>query len=121
MRDPRVGEGLPSWFVTKTTRADPETIRALYTTAIRCGARAVCVCDNGRHAPPDGAREVLKFVRGIIDDTGERVRLDCTAIRIAGWASSIPSPQFWAEPNQVHGSALGVGERVGNTPMDQLL
>src|SRR5213082_1221879 len=42
-----VSEGLPVMFVTEdTTRADPETIRALYTTAIRCGARAVCVCDT---------------------------------------------------------------------------
>ena len=46
-----VNEGLPVMFVTEdTTRADPETIRALYTTAIRCGARAVCVCDTVGHA-----------------------------------------------------------------------
>src|SRR5690242_17640574 len=66
-----VSEGLPVMFVTEdTTRADPETIRALYTTAIRCGARAVCVCDTVGHATPDGAREVVKFVRGIIDEQG---------------------------------------------------
>ena len=72
-----VNEGLPVMFVTEdTTRADPETIRALYTTAIRCGARAVCVCDTVGHATPDGAREVVKFVRGIIDEQGEKIRLD---------------------------------------------
>src|SRR5262249_49531161 len=39
-----VKQGLPVMFVTEdTTRADPETIQALYTTAIGCGARAVCV------------------------------------------------------------------------------
>src|SRR5215211_893518 len=39
-----VKEGLPVMYVTEdTTRADPEILRALYTTAIRCGARAVCV------------------------------------------------------------------------------
>src|SRR5919204_3282135 len=37
-----VKEGLPVMYVTEdTTRADPKTIRALYTTAIRSGARAV--------------------------------------------------------------------------------
>src|SRR5437762_6270406 len=72
-----VGEGLPVMFVTEdTTRADPDTIRALYTTAIRCGASAVCVWDTVGHATPDGAREVVKFVRGIIDEQGERIRLD---------------------------------------------
>jgi 2-isopropylmalate synthase len=117
-----VKEGLPVMFVTEdTTRADPETIRALYTTAIRCGARAVCVCDTVGHATPDGAREVVKFVRGIIDEQGERVRLDWHGHqdRGLGVINSIAAIEGGAD--QIHGSALGMGERVGNTPMDQLL
>src|SRR5437763_4113462 len=75
-----VSEGLPVMFVTEdTTRADPETIRALYTTAIRCGARAVCVCDTVGHATPDGARAVVRLVRKIIDGQGERARLRWTS------------------------------------------
>src|ERR1700741_4099861 len=39
-----VGEGLEVMYVTEdTTRADPDTLRALYSTAIRAGARRVCV------------------------------------------------------------------------------
>src|SRR5213082_1477377 len=117
-----VSEGLPVMFVTEdTTRADPETIRALYTTAIRCGARALCVCDTVGHATPDGAREVVKFVRRIIDEQGEKVRLDWHGHqdRGLGVINSIAAIQGGAD--QVHGSALGMGERVGNTPMDQLL
>ena len=117
-----VSEGLPVMFVTEdTTRADPETIRALYTTAIRCGARAVCVCDTVGHATPDGAREVVRFVRGIIDEQGEKIRLDWHGHqdRGLGVINSIAAIQGGAD--QVHGSALGMGERVGNTPMDQLL
>jgi len=117
-----VSEGLPVMFVTEdTTRADPETIRALYTTAIRCGARAVCVCDTVGHATPDGAREVVKFVRGIIDEEGEKIRLDWHGHqdRGLGVINSIAAIQGGAD--QIHGSALGMGERVGNTPMDQLL
>ena len=117
-----VNEGLPVMFVTEdTTRADPETIRALYTTAIRCGARAVCVCDTVGHATPDGAREVVRFVRGIIDEQGEKIRLDWHGHqdRGLGVINSIAAIQGGAD--QVHGSALGMGERVGNTPMDQLL
>jgi len=117
-----VNEGLPVMFVTEdTTRANPETIRALYTTAIRCGARAVCVCDTVGHATPDGAREVVRFVRGIIDEQGEQVRLDWHGHqdRGLGVINSIAAIEGGAD--QVHGSALGMGERVGNTPMDQLL
>src|ERR1700756_268594 len=117
-----VKEGLPVMFVTEdTTRADPATIRSLYTTAIRCGARAVCVCDTVGHATPDGAHQVVKFVKSIIEGQGENVRLDWHGHqdRGLGVINSIAAIQGGAD--QVHGSALGMGERVGNTPMDQLL
>src|ERR671924_1104524 len=117
-----VNEGLPVMFVTEdTTRANPETIRALYTTAIRCGARAICVCDTVGHATPDGARSVVRFVKEIIEEQGEKVRLDWHGHqdRGLGVINSIAAIEGGAD--QVHGTALGVGERVGNTPMDQLL
>ncbi|HLM54633.1 MAG TPA: LeuA family protein [Pyrinomonadaceae bacterium] len=117
-----VREGLPVMFVTEdTTRADPDTIRALYTTAIRAGARAVCVCDTVGHATPDGARAVVRFVKRIIEEQGGGVRLDWHGHqdRGLGVINSIAAIEGGAD--QVHGSALGVGERVGNTPMDQLL
>jgi 2-isopropylmalate synthase len=117
-----VKEGLPVMYVTEdTTRADPETLRALYRAAIRCGARAVCVCDTVGHSTPDGARAVVRFVKSIIEEQGEPVRLDWHGHqdRGLGVINSIAAIEGGAD--QVHGSALGVGERVGNTPMDQLL
>jgi 2-isopropylmalate synthase len=117
-----VSEGVPVMYVTEdTTRAHPETIRALYKTAIRCGAKAVCVCDTVGHATPDGARAVVRFVKNIIEEQGGNIRLDWHGHqdRGLGVINSIAAIQAGAD--QVHGSALGMGERVGNTPMDQLL
>jgi 2-isopropylmalate synthase len=117
-----VKAGLPVMYVTEdTTRAHPDTIRALYTAAIRCGARAVCVCDTVGHSTPDGARAVVRFVKGIIDEQGEKVRLDWHGHqdRGLGVINSIAAIEGGAD--QVHGTALGMGERVGNAPMDQLL
>jgi 2-isopropylmalate synthase len=117
-----VAEGLPVMYVTEdTTRADPETIRALYTAAIRAGARAVCVCDTVGHSTPDGARAVVRFVKRIIEEQGGGIRLDWHGHqdRGLGVINSIAAIEGGAD--QVHGSALGMGERVGNTPMDQLL
>jgi 2-isopropylmalate synthase len=117
-----VKEGLPVMFVTEdTTRARPETIKALYSAAIRCGARALCVCDTVGHATPDGARAVVRFVKGIIEEQGEPVRLDWHGHqdRGLGVINSIAAIEGGAD--QVHGSALGMGERVGNAPLDQLL
>ena len=117
-----VRQGLPVMYVTEdTTRADPETIRALYTTAIRAGAKAVCVCDTVGHSTPDGARAVVSFVKKIIAEQGGGIRLDWHGHqdRGLGVINSIAAIEGGAD--QVHGSALGIGERVGNTPMDQLL
>ena len=117
-----VGEGLPVMYVTEdTSRANPDVIRALYTTAIRCGARAVCVCDTVGHSTPDGARAVVQFVKHIIEEEGGDIRLDWHGHqdRGLGVINSIAAIQGGAD--QVHGSALGIGERVGNTPIDQLL
>ncbi|MDT5122664.1 MAG: hypothetical protein QOC96_2146 [Acidobacteriota bacterium] len=117
-----VSEGLPVMYVTEdTTRADPETLRALYTTAIRCGARAVCVCDTVGHSTPDGARAVVSFVKKIIEEQGEKVRLDWHGHQDRGLGVINSIAAIEAGADEVHGSALGVGERVGNAPMDQLL
>ena len=117
-----VSEGLPVMYVTEdTTRANPETIRALYTTAIRAGAKAVCVCDTVGHSTPDGARAVVRFVKKIIEAEGGNIRLDWHGHqdRGLGVINSLAAIQGGAD--QVHGSALGIGERVGNAPLDQLL
>lgn len=117
-----VSQGLPVMYVTEdTTRANPETIRALYTTAIRAGAKAVCVCDTVGHSTPDGARAVVRFVKNIIEAEGGNIRLDWHGHqdRGLGVINSLAAIQGGAD--QVHGSALGIGERVGNTPLDQLL
>lgn len=117
-----VRQGLPVMYVTEdTTRARPETIRALYTTAIRCGAKAVCVCDTAGHSTPDGAQAVVRFVKSIIEEQGGNIRLDWHGHqdRGLGVINSIAAIQAGAD--QVHGSALGIGERVGNAPLDQVL
>jgi 2-isopropylmalate synthase len=109
-------------YVTEdTTRADPDTLRALYTAAIRAGARAVCVCDTVGHSTPDGVRAVVRFVKNIIEEQGGGIRLDWHGHQDRGLGVVNSIAAIEAGADQVHGSALGVGERVGNTPMDQLL
>jgi len=117
-----IKEGVPVNYVTEdTTRADPETIRALYTTAIACGSRTVTVCDTVGHATPDGARTVISFVKKVIEETGENVRLEWHGHQDRGLGVINSIAAFQGGADRVHASALGVGERVGNTPMDQLL
>lgn len=117
-----VSKGLPVMYVTEdTTRAAPETIRRLYTTAIECGARRVCLSDTVGHATPDGARALVSFIREVIADTGEAVAIDWHGHRDRGFAVTNALAAWEAGADRLHGTALGIGERVGNTEMDLLL
>jgi len=115
--------GLPVMYVTEdTTRARPEVIKKLYTTAIECGARAIVVCDTVGHATPRGVRALLRFVlEEVVGPTGEKIRVDWHGHSDRGLAVANSLAAFEAGAEQVHAAALGIGERVGNTPMDQML
>jgi 2-isopropylmalate synthase len=118
-----VREGLPVMFVTEdTTRAAPETLKALYGNAIRWGARRLCLADTVGHATPDGVRQLIRFVRTeIIAPSGEDVKLDWHGHRDRGLGLTNALTAIVSGVDRVHGTALGIGERVGNTEMDLLL
>jgi 2-isopropylmalate synthase len=118
-----VREGLPVMFVTEdTTRAAPETLTALYGNAIRWGARRLCLADTVGHATPDGVRRLVRFVRSeIIAPSGEDVKLDWHGHRDRGLGLANCLAAIEAGVDRVHGTALGIGERVGNAEMDLLL
>ncbi len=118
-----VREGLPCMFVTEdTTRGDPDTMRMLYSKAVECGAKHVCVADTVGHATPDGAYNVVAFVKSIIADLGARdVKVDWHGHQDRGLGVANSLAAIAAGAQRVHGTALGIGERCGNTPMDTLL
>ena len=115
-----VKNGLPVMFVTEdTTRADPETLVTLYETAIAAGAKRICASDTVGHATPEGVRNLLAFIRAEVIK-GRDVRLDFHGHNDRG-LGTINALAATAIADRVHGTALGIGERVGNTSMDQLL
>jgi isopropylmalate/homocitrate/citramalate synthase len=117
-----VKHDLDCMFVTEdTTRAHPDHVRALYTTAIEAGAKRVCVCDTCGHATPDGVRRLIGFVRQIVAETNPKVGIDWHGHRDRGLGLINSLAALEAGATRVHACALGVGERAGNTEMDLLL
>ena len=117
-----VQEGLSVMYVTEdTTRADPDTLRRLYSTAIRAGASRVCVADTVGHATPDGAAAVVRFIAGVVEECGGGVGIDWHGHRDRDFAVINSVAALEAGATRLHGAAIGIGERVGNTPMDTLL
>ena len=118
-----VGQGLPVMYVTEdTTRTDADTVQALYSAAIRCGARAIVLCDTVGHATPMGAYNLVKFVREkVVAPSGESIRVDWHGHCDRGLAIANSFAAIAAGANQVQSVANSLGERVGNTPTELML
>ncbi|MDA8017997.1 MAG: LeuA family protein [Thermoanaerobaculia bacterium] len=113
---------LPVMYVTEdTTRAKPDDLRRLYSAAIEAGARRICVADTVGHATPEGAAAVVRFVRKVVAESGEDVKVDWHGHRDRGLDVANALAAVEAGADRLHGTCLGIGERVGNTPIDLLL
>jgi 2-isopropylmalate synthase len=120
--DVAVKAGLPVAYVTEdTTRSRPEVLTTLFRAAIDHGASRICLSDTVGHATPDGVRNLVTFSRSVITGTGAAVGLDWHGHNDRGFAleNAIWALEFGAD--RVHATALGIGERVGNAPMELLL
>jgi 2-isopropylmalate synthase len=123
-----VRAGLPAGFVSEdTTRSHPDTLRALFALALDSGATRLCLCDTVGHATPDGVRQLVTFTRGFLAERGAHgahgthVALDWHghADRGLGLANALAAID--AGVDRVHGTALGLGERAGNTSLELLI
>lgn len=118
-----VAEGLPVMYVTEdTTRARPDMLERLYRHAIDCGASRICIADTVGHATPEGVRQLVRFIRTrVVEPSGRDVGIDWHGHRDRGFGLANTFAAIEEGVHRVHGTALGIGERVGNTEMDLLL
>ncbi len=121
-----VENDIPVMFVTEdTTRSKPEEIKAIYTRAIELGVDRICVCDTCGHVTPNGVDKLLSFIQDeVIPDAGvQRRQIEINwhghQDRGLGVANNLAAVESGADV--IHGTALGVGERAGNAPLDQTL
>ncbi len=119
-----VREGLEVMYVTEDTiRAAPEHLRILFTAAVDAGAKRLCLCDTVGAAVPRGVANLVIWVKKLLAelDVADEVGIDWHGHRDRGLDVANTLAAIEAGATRVHGTALGVGERVGNTPMEQLL
>ena len=120
--DVAVKAGLAVCYVTEdTTPSRPEVLTTLFRAAIEHGASRLCLSDTVGHATPDGVRNLIQFTKSVIAGTGATVGLDWHGHNDRGLAlvNAIWALEFGAD--RVHGTALGIGERVGNAQMELIL
>ncbi len=109
-------------FVTEdTTRAPADVLKKVYTTAIEAGARRICLADTVGHATPWGVRALVAFAVDLVAESGEDVKIDWHGHRDRNLGVINSLAALSAGATRIHACGLGIGERVGNTPMDALL
>jgi 2-isopropylmalate synthase len=117
-----VGEGLDVTYVTEdTVRSSPDDLEVLLTAAIETGASRVCLCDTCGAAVPDGTYNLVSWVKELIDSLGVDVGIDWHGHRDRGLDLANSLAAVEAGATRIHGTAIGIGERIGNTPIEQLL
>jgi 2-isopropylmalate synthase len=121
--DVAVKAGLPVAYVTEdTTRSRPEVLTTLFRAAIDHGASRLCLSDTVGHATPDGVRNLIQFTKSVVAGTGAKnIGIDWHGHNDRGLAleNALWALEFGAD--RVHGTALGIGERVGNAQMELIL
>lgn len=116
--------GLGASFVTEDTiRSKPSTLERLFTAAIKEGATNLVLCDTVGHATPDGVKALLGWTQDLLAKLGatDRVTFDWHGHDDRGLALINTLAAIEAGAHRVHGTILGIGERVGNTSLDQVL
>ncbi len=121
-----VKEGIDVTYVTEdTVRSSPEHLRLLFTEAIEAGAKRLCLCDTVGAATPEAVWNLVSWVKKFLAETGvgggAGIGIDWHGHRDRGLDVANTLAAIEAGASRVHGTACGIGERVGNTPMEQLL
>ena len=121
-----VENDIPVMFVTEdTTRSKPEEIKEIYSRAIELGADRICICDTCGHVTPNGVRKLLGYIQEeVIPDTGVKrreIEVNWHGHQDRGLGVANNLAAYEAGADVIHGTALGVGERAGNAPLDQTL
>jgi 2-isopropylmalate synthase len=116
------GAGLPVTFVTEdTTRTPPETLRRLFELAIEQGATRLCLCDTVGAASARGTTRLVAFAREVAAGASRSIGLDWHGHDDRGLALANALTAVEAGVDRVHATALGIGERVGNTALELLV
>lgn len=113
---------LPVCFITEdTTRSNPDDLAKIYQTAAAAGAYRVCLCDTVGYALPEGTKKLVTFIRSILGEDGKDISIDWHGHNDRGLGLVNALAALEAGVNRVHATCLGIGERAGNTSMEQLI
>ena len=114
--------GIPVMGATEhTTQTPPADLAQLVRTQVDHGAYRFAIADTIGIARPRGAYRIVRFVRSTLDEMGAYdVQIDWHGHRDTGNALANALTAVAAGARRLHVVARGVGERSGNTQLEDV-
>lgn len=107
--------------IEDATRTPPEDLGEVVKAIVGVGAYAVCVSDTVGDSVPDGAARIVSFVAEVIDREGSDARIMWHGHNDRGLALANALAAAHAGARIIGGTFLGIGERSGNTALEQVI
>lgn len=105
-----------------TTQTSPEDVRAIIRTQVDSGAYCIALADTIGVIRPLGTYRIVRFIRDELDALGvPEMKLDWHGHRDTGNALSNAMMAIAAGANRIHVVSRGVGERSGNTSLEEVV
>lgn len=112
---------IPTVATEHTTQTEPEVIKQIYLAGLDNGGQKVCIADTSGAASPISTEKIIRFFRDEVLKSFNDVDIDWHGHNDRGLSVINSLVALSAGAQRVHGTAIGIGERAGNTPLEQML
>jgi isopropylmalate/homocitrate/citramalate synthase len=114
--------GIPVIGATEhTTQTPPDDLRQLIQVQVEQGAYSFGLADTIGIVRPQGAYRIVRFARSVLDEMGaQNVKVEWHGHRDMGNALANSLSAITAGAEAIHVVARGIGERAGNTPLEDV-
>jgi len=101
-------------------RADITFLKEMVEIAISKGVQTICLPDTTGFCLPNDYADLISTIKGIID-TDQGIMLSAHCHNDLGLATANTIAAINAGADQIEGTINGIGERAGNTPIEEIV
>ncbi len=107
--------------IEDATRTPPDELRQIIETALSVGAEILTLCDTVGEATPTGTTRLVNFVRTLVANSEQNAEIWWHGHNDRGLSLANAIAAAEASADGISGTFLGLGERTGNTPLEQFI
>ena len=111
----------PTLVIEDATRSSKEILTAIYKLAMELDVHRIVLCDTVGFCTPDSTQRIVEWTFSYFAEHTYKMNLDWHGHNDKGLGVANSIRAFQSGCDRIHGTALGIGERAGNTAIDQLI